>query len=173
MHVLPGATGYVADLRKCIAVDQVGPDAVKCRRSAQPAIFDGRGIGHPNEQAADDFEGNGAGFVPWVGSFDEKGIIVVFHGKNWLHGHLTPCFYFKIDPAFGTPTSVPIQKHVFRIVKTPDERTAKSAVAACYVVLNNGISIPCQNRDAIRQHAFSISEADINTHRTDRETSAV
>ena len=67
VNVLPRAAGPVADARQGLAVDQVGPDAVKRDRGAQSAIFDARLVGHPEQQTANDFEGEGAGFLTGLG----------------------------------------------------------------------------------------------------------
>jgi len=72
MDVLAGATGTVADLGQRFTVDQIGADAVKCNRSAQPPIFNAGLVSHPEEQTTNGFERKSAGFLAWVDWFDKE-----------------------------------------------------------------------------------------------------
>ena len=95
MDVLSGATGPVADARKRLSVDQVGPDAVKRDRGAQPATFDACLVGHPEKDAANDFERDGTRFLAWIGRIDEEGIGIVIHGGFGFGDTVLPAFISK------------------------------------------------------------------------------
>ena len=125
VNVLPGAPGHVTDARERVTVDQVGADAVERDRGAQAAIFDARGIRHPDQQPGYDFEGEDAGFLAGVEGFDEEGIIIGFHRWIWVRRHLTPGSHFKIGPAIRPRSRDPIRQHVLPMPGTSENKTPR------------------------------------------------